>query len=236
MFFTEPSVTYIAVYASFVYGLLFLALEVYPIVFLEQRGFGPVASTLPLLGILAGVFCAMAINIANQPFYIRAMKKNNNKPIPEARLPPMIAGSVLFTTGLFWFGWTASPKYHWALPTVAGGACLPPTATCYIVAVTNMRCCVGFIGAGFNIVFQQCINFLVDTYGPLSASAVAANTFLRSLFAFGLPLAARPMFINMGVGPAASVLGGISCLALPMPFVFMRYGPAMRRRSKFARD
>lgn len=35
---------------------------------------------------------------------------------------------------------------------------------------------------------QQCINFLVDTYGLYAASAVSANTFLRSVLAAGLPL------------------------------------------------
>lgn len=92
----------------------------------------------------------------------------------------------------------------------------------------------GFIGAGFNIIFQQCLNYLVDVYGPYSASAVSANNFLRSLMACGLPLAARPMFLRLGVGPAASVLGGISCLALPVPWIFMRYGAALRKASKFA--
>lgn len=91
----------------------------------------------------------------------------------------------------------------------------------------------GFIGAGFNIVFQQCLNFLVDTYGLYAASAVSANTMLRSLFAFGLPMAARPMFENLGVGPAASLLGGISCAALPVPFLLARYGAALRKRSQF---
>ena len=90
------------------------------------------------------------------------------------------------------------------------------------------------IGGGFTVVFQQCLNVLVDTYGPLAASATSANTILRSLLACGLPLAARPMFLSMGVGPGASVLGGISCLALPVPFIFMRYGEALRKMSKFA--
>ncbi|KAK5996387.1 Major facilitator superfamily multidrug transporter FLU1 [Cladobotryum mycophilum] len=212
MFFTEPMVACIAVYASYVYGLLFLTLEVFPIVFREQRKYGVVVATLPYLGIFVGVLCAIFINLINQPLYIKAMKKNKNRSVPEARLPPMIIGVVLFAVGLFWFGWTANPKYHWAIPTVAAG----------------------FIGAGFNVVFQQCLNFLVDTYGPYAASALAANTFLRSLLACALPLAARPMFISMGVGPAASLLGGLSCLALPMPFVFMKYGLALRKRSKFA--
>ena len=114
--------------------------------------------------------------------------------------------------GLFLLGWTADPRYHWILPVVA----------------------TGFIGAGFNTTFQQCLNFLVDTYGIYAASATAANTFLRSLFAAGLPLAARPMFKNLGVGPACSVLGGIAVALLPVPFLFMRYGLQLRKMSKFA--
>ncbi|KAK9366992.1 major facilitator superfamily domain-containing protein [Lipomyces kononenkoae] len=212
MLFTEPIVTCIALYASFVYGLLFLNLEVYPIVFHEHRQYSLVVSTLPLLGLFVGVVFALTINIANQPLYARAVMKNNGRAVPEARLPPMVVGGVMFSAGLFWFGWTAAPKYSWASPVVAGG----------------------FIGAGFNIVFQQCLNFLVDSYGAYGASAVSANNFLRSLMAFGLPLAARPMFLNLGVCPASSLLGGISCLALPVPFIFMKYGKKLRSMSKFA--
>ncbi|KAK8116163.1 hypothetical protein PG984_012665 [Apiospora sp. TS-2023a] len=212
MFFTETMVLCISLYASFIYGLLFLTLEVFPIVFREQRGFGPVVSTLPFLGLFVGVLIAMLINIANQPLYIRALERNQGRAVPEARLPPLVLGQVLITTGLFWFGWTASPSHHWSLPVVAAG----------------------FIGAGFNIAFQQCLNFLVDTYGPFAASATSANTILRSLLACGLPLAARPMFLNLGVGPAASVLGAVSCLAFPVPFLFMKYGPRLRKMSRYA--
>lgn len=86
-----------------------------------------------------------------------------------------------------------------------------------------------FIGAGFNIIFQQSLNFLVDTYGSFAASAVSANTILRSLVACGLPLAVRPMFDNLGgVGPGCSLLGGIAVLALPVPWVFVRYAAVFR--------
>lgn len=165
----------IACYASFVYGILYLTLEVFPIVFREQRGYSLVVSTLPFLGLFVGVLFAVGINLANQSRYAKAVEKNNGRSAPDARLPPMVIGGVLFTAGLFFFGWTAAPEYHWILPVVAAG----------------------FIGAGFNTIFQQCINVLVDTYGLYAASATAANTFLRSLFAFGLPLAAGPMFRNM---------------------------------------
>ena len=212
MLFTEPMVTCIALYASFVFALLYLTLEVFPIVFYQMRGYSLVVSTLPFLGLFVGVLCAVFINLANQPRYIRIVNANNGKPVPEARLLPMVVGGVLFAIGLFWFGWTAAPQYHWALPTVA----------------------TGFIGAGFNIIFQQCINFLIDTYQLYAASAVSANTFLRSLLAAAFPLIAKPMFNNLGVAPAMSILGGVACLALPVPFIFMKYGLKLRRMSKFA--
>lgn len=91
-----------------------------------------------------------------------------------------------------------------------------------------------FIGAGFNIIFQQCLNFLVDTYGPFAASAVSANTMLRSLVACGLPLAVRPMFDNMGVGPGCSLLGGIAVLALPVPWLLTRYATVLRTKESKA--
>ena len=208
----EPMVQCIALYASFVYALLYLTLEVFPIVYAEHRHWPLVVSTLPFLGLFVGVLAALGINIGNQPRYASIVDKNKGRPVPEARLAPMILGGILFVVGLFWFGWTASASIPWPASVVA----------------------TAFIGAGFNIIFQQCINFLVDTYGLYAASAVSANTFLRSVLAAGLPMAARPMFNKLGVGPAMSILGAVSCLALPVPFLFMRYGLKLRQMSTFA--
>lgn len=114
-------ITGLAIYASFVYGLVYFTLEAFPIVFEEKRGWSLLVSTLPFLGVLIGVFCALFVNIGNQPYYARAMQKNNGKPVPEARLPPMIIGGISLAGGLFWFGWTADPKIPWPVPVVAGG-------------------------------------------------------------------------------------------------------------------
>ena len=212
MLFTEPMVACIAFYASFVYGLLYLTLEVFPIVFEEARGWGPVVGSLPFLALFIGVLSAVVVNLGNQPRYARALEAANGKPVPEARLAPMAVGSFLFAIGLWWFGWTSTPRIHWLSPVFA--------------AV--------FTGAGFNIIFQQCINFLIDTYGLYAASAVSANTFLRSVFAAGLPLAAQPMFHNLGVGPAMSILAAVATIAIPVPFISMKYGLKLRRMSYFA--
>ncbi|KAL8946740.1 MAG: hypothetical protein Q9222_006906 [Ikaeria aurantiellina] len=143
MLITEPMVQCITLYASFVYGILYLTLEVFPIVFQEERGYGPVVGTLPFLAIFIGVVCAMAINLTNQPRYARIVDANKGRPVPEARLPPMLIGGVLFVIGLFWFGWTAAPRHHWILPVIAAA----------------------FIGAGFNIilyVFSLTHNYLIN--------------------------------------------------------------------------
>jgi hypothetical protein len=112
MLLTEPMVTAIAFYASFVYSLLYLTLEVFPIVFQENRGWSPVLGSLPFLGLFIGVLFAVMINLSNQPRYARIVDAAGGRPVPEARLPPMVIGAVLFATGLFWFGWTADPKIH----------------------------------------------------------------------------------------------------------------------------
>lgn len=214
MLFTEPIVTVIALYASFIYSLLYMSLEIVPLIFTELRGWGPVVSTLPFLAIFVGILAALALNLGNAPYYSKAVDKAGGKPVPEARLPPMFVGTIFFCIGLFWIGWTADPKYSWVLPVFG----------------------LGFLGAGFNSSFQQCINFLVDSYTLYAASAISANTFLRSLMAAGLPFAIRPMFEALGAAKALSILGALAGAAIPMPILFRIYGKKLRSKSKFAQE
>jgi MFS family permease len=214
MLFTEPIVTCVSFYASFVYGVMYLTLELFPIVFEEARGWGPVVGSLPFLGLLIGVISSVGLNIWNQFRYNQISRAANGIAVPEARLPPMAIGAVFMVAGLFWFGWTGDPPHHWILPCIA--------------AV--------FIGVGFNCIFQQCLNFLIDVYKTYAASATAAVTFLRSLMAAGLPLAAKPMVKALGLGPAVSIIGGVAAILLPVPFLFMKYGPDLRKLSKLVPD
>jgi hypothetical protein len=226
-------VTCIAFYASFVYSLLYMTLEVFPIVFEENRGWSPVLGSLPFLGLFVGVCTAIVINLSNQPRYARLVDAAGGKPVPEARCAPMAVGAFLFAIGLFWFGWTANPKLPCMYISTLGKWALEKNSQTIETGPASVTATI-FIGAGFNIIFQQCINFLIDTYQLYAASAVSGNTFLRSILAAALPLAAKPMFHNLGVGPAMSILGGVAVLAIPVPFVFMKYGLALRRKSKFA--
>lgn len=119
--------------------------------------------------ILVGVIFGGAINYWGQGYYRKRLIANDNKIIPEARLVPMIIGAFFFAAGLFIMGWTAKASIHW-IGFCVGAAC---------------------IGLGFFTIFQSAINYLVDTYLMLAASALAANMFMRSALAAAFPLFAR---------------------------------------------
>ncbi|KAK6606393.1 MFS multidrug transporter [Botrytis cinerea] len=82
-----------------------------PVQFALARSYGPVTSELPFLALLLGTIFGGTANILNNKFYTRRFEANDNQPVPEARLPPMMIGSIFFAAGLFIFGWTSSPIF-----------------------------------------------------------------------------------------------------------------------------
>lgn len=42
------------------------------------------------------------------------------------------------------------------------------------------------------------------------------------------------MYHRLTVQGATSLFAGISCLCVPIPVLFMRYGPGLRQRSRYA--
>lgn len=67
-----------------------------------------------------------------------------------------------------------------------------------------------------------------------AASALAANTFLRSLAGAGFPLFAQQMFKGMGIQWAATLIGCVAAVLVPIPVLFYFYGARLRAKSKFA--
>ena len=100
----------IALYASFVYGILYANLAAFPLEFQEERGWNLLVGALPFLALLVGILLAGGANVLNQSYYNRAFVSNGNKSVPEARLPPMMVGSIFFSGGIFLFGWTSSKE------------------------------------------------------------------------------------------------------------------------------
>ncbi|KAL2136868.1 hypothetical protein VTI74DRAFT_594 [Chaetomium olivicolor] len=86
-------------------------------------------------------------------------------------------------------------------------------------------------GSSILVVF---INYIPESYLMYAASAVAANTVLRFAFAAASQLFTQYMFDAPGRGGAGSLIGGVGVLLMPTPFVFHKYGTAIRARSRFA--
>jgi DHA1 family multidrug resistance protein-like MFS transporter len=67
-----------------------------------------------------------------------------------------------------------------------------------------------------------------------AASAIAANTFLRSLCGAGFPLFAKYMFDGMGINWASTLLGCVAAILVPVPVWFYLRGAKIREKSAFA--
>lgn len=162
---------------------------------------------------IAGQFLSGISVLLQQPWYQRKLLANNNVPIPEWRLPSVIAGGVAFAGGLFWFGWSGyRADVHWIVPTLSGL----------------------LTGFGLMSIFLQALNYLVDAYLLFAASAIAGNTFLRSIAGAVFPLFARYMYEAMGIQWASTLLGCVAAVLVPIPVVFYLYGHKIRAKSKFA--
>jgi hypothetical protein len=88
-------------------------------------------------------------------------------------------------------------------------------------------------GTGISTVFIALSNYLTNTYTIYSASVMTANSFLRFVAAALLPLAAKPLYSNLGVHWASSLLGFVAVVLAFIPVFFFRYGAAVRAKSEF---
>lgn len=212
MFLQEPILALVTAYMSFLYGIVYLLFEAFPVSFYEQRGWGLGVSQLPFAAFIVGIIMgAGLIAYSTATNFTRAYVKHG-KSIPEERLPPMIVGAICLPVGLFWFAWTSDPNITW-VPQVLSTA---------------------LIGLGCMVPFWQGMSYLIDCYGFYSNSAIAVNTFIRSFFGAFFPLFTHAMYHNLGVPWATSLLGFICVAFLPVPVLFYIYGARIRAKSKWA--
>ncbi|EFE30773.1 MFS transporter, putative [Trichophyton benhamiae CBS 112371] len=160
-----------------------------------------------------GAGIGLGIFLAYDSFLQRAKSRRTSWSSIEEyqRLPLACLGGPLYMVALFWLGWSASPDIHWIVPMLAG---IP-------------------FGMGFFLIFVALINYLIDAYHEYAASAMAAASCCRSIFGAVLPLAAVPMFRQLGIAWGCSLLGFLSLLMSLIPFVFIRYGDKIRSRSRY---
>ncbi|KAF2150854.1 MFS general substrate transporter [Myriangium duriaei CBS 260.36] len=216
MFLFEPLVLFTCAYLGFAYAIFYMFFQAYPIIYPSTYAFNTGETGLAFIPVGIGSIVACALYLYWDHLLLRA--KAADRPwarIEEyRRLPLACLGGPAFVISLFWIGWTARPDVHWIVPILSA---LP-------------------FGIGFLLLFMALLNYLVDAYDVYAASATAASACSRSLFGAVLPFAAKPMYRNLGVPWACSLLGFLSLALCVIPFVFLKYGDALRRRSKFCQE
>jgi multidrug resistance protein len=214
LLFSEPIVLLLSLYMAIVYGTLYMLFDAFPIIFQEIRGWSEGVGSLPFLAVMIGMMIAVGVNMYDNKRYVKIHKAHNGFAPPEARLPPTMWGGLAIPIGLFWFAWTNSASIHWIV-------CVLATAP---------------FGFGMVFVFLGIMNYLIDAYTIYAASVLAANSIIRSCFGAGFPLFTTYMYHNLGIHWASCVPAFLALACCPFPFIFYRYGPAIRRKCKYAAE
>lgn len=216
MLFREPIVAAFSIYIAFVMAILFAFFESFPLVFGDVYEFEIYQSGLSFIGIGIGVLLGSGtLLFLNRIVFAKKVHEaheHDTNAAPEHRLYAAMLGSVGVTVALFWFGWSARPSVHWIVPIIGT---IP-------------------FGWGNLCIFVSAAKYLVDVYGPKAgASAIAANGLLRYLAGAGFPLFTVQMYRTLGIAWATSLLGFISVFMLPIPWVLFKWGPKIRKHSRY---
>lgn len=134
-------------------------------------------------------------DIRVRSYSMRLARLKPGPPPPELRLIVGMPGGILVPVGLFWIAFTTFDGVPWILPELGS---------------------VPF-GMGIIYVYSATFTYLVTAYRPIAASAMAANSALRSSFAAGFPLFASQMYGRLGTVGATSLLAGLCTLMAPLP-------------------
>ncbi|KAJ4357384.1 uncharacterized protein N0V89_001959 [Didymosphaeria variabile] len=211
--FTEPITMFAAAYNGFLYGLVYLFNESFPLVFgAGGHDFNTGEQGLSFLGLAIGPLIAFCFYPLQERYYLRRVTENDGKGVPEARVWMARYGALLIPISLFWFAWTSYPSVHWIVPIIASS----------------------LFGAGIYIVILSILNYLVDAYQVYSASALAGTILVRNLVGGGFPMFATQMYKKLGNEWASSLLGFIAILLVPIPWVLFYRGYVIRKRSPWA--
>ncbi|KAH9950927.1 MFS polyamine transporter [Amylocystis lapponica] len=210
----EPVIQLVGVYMAFVYGIIYIVLTTIPLIFTEVYHEKPGIGGLQYISLGIGLMLSAQVSARMLDRVYRTLShRNGGVGKPEFRLPNVFPGTIILPAGLFVAGWGAQKGAPWIVPDI------------------------GFflLGGGINFIWLGMQSYVIDTYAPHTASALAAMTFLRSLAGFGFPLFAPTMYGALGYGVGNSILAGAAlAIGCPAAWAFWVYGERIRARSRHA--
>ncbi|PSN60757.1 MFS general substrate transporter [Corynespora cassiicola Philippines] len=203
--FTEPITFSTALYNGLIYGLVFLFNESFPLVFGRLHGFSHAQTSLTFLGLCVGSLIGCLLHPIQERHYLKVRT-------PEARVWLSLPACFLLPVSLFWFAGCSTVSVHWIVPILASV----------------------LFGAGIFVVVLGVLNFVLDSYGPYTASSLAGVILVRNVVGAIFPLIAERMYEGMGYRWAGVLLGFLALLFCVVPFAFYFFGVEIRKRSRWA--
>lgn len=220
LFFGEIMVMLFTMYLVVVYVVLFGFLTGYDFIFGDTYGFSQGSVGLAFIGMNIGFLVAFALVPHIYLTYKRKLDAASARADgqPPSRLPPeerlwyAMYGAPWLPISIFWMGWTNYPSISYWSSLVAS------------------------VGFGFSVqgIFISSYQYLIDSYELFAASALVSATFMRYIAAGVMVVVSIPMYTNLGVHWSLTLLGCISVLMTPVPYVFYKFGHVYRKRSKAA--
>jgi multidrug resistance protein len=213
----SPIVMILSLYLGVLYGYMYLLFTTFTVVFTEQYGFSSGSVGLSFLGIGIGSLVGLGLIGGLSDRLLKSRARANSPPgtpdaelnmKPEYRLPMLQPFAILVVGGLFLYGWTAEYKVHWIVPILG----------------------TGIVGACMMVAMMCIQTYLVDAFTIYAASAIAANTVIRSMLGALLPLAGQDMYAALGLGWGNSLLAFIALAMAWVPWALGRWGETIRTK------
>lgn len=199
-------------YTGFTLAIVYMFFVSFPYIFRTVYHFDIQDQGLSFLGLILGLTLTALVSpsIVNI-FHQRIVAKNGGVSKPEFRFLPLMVGVFIVPIGLFIIAWTSYSHVHWIGPIIGS-----------------------FIyGMGTILVFNGIFAYTVEAYRKYTASAMATNSFVRSIMAGVFPLFTLQMYEAMGIQWATTLLALFAIVLIPIPFVFYKYGAQLRAKSPY---
>nr|KAK5438411.1 hypothetical protein LTR18_008933 [Exophiala xenobiotica] len=216
LFVFEPIVALFTLYLTVVYIILFTFLTGFEFIFTETYGLSQGLTFLIFVAIGIGFLLASAFVPWVYWRYKRSLRQAQDRGEthlpPEQRLIFAMMGAPFLPIGLFWMAWTAYPSISVWSPIMANVA----------------------VGFAIMCIFISSYQYLIDAFEAHAASALVGATFVRYCAAGGMIPVSIPFYQNLGVHWTLTILGAISALMAPVPYIFFYFGARIRKRSRYA--
>ncbi|KAI1319506.1 major facilitator superfamily domain-containing protein [Xylariaceae sp. FL0255] len=213
----EPIVISFTVYLSIAYTILFTFLDGYHEIFANVYDIDENLSNTSFVGILAGILLSSPLIPWAYHWTVKQLRRDGDdgsgsKLHRESRLIFAMIGAPFLPIGLFWMGWT---DFAW-------------------ISIWSPLAASALIGFSIICIFMSANLYIIDSYEMYAASALTFNSLARYISASGFTVIGIPLYGNLGTHYTLTILGIISTLAVPIPYVLYKWGPILRARSTWA--